>query len=125
MSDFYQQLGKKIRELRLKYPKGEMSQDAVAEKLGVAPNTVSRWETGTYKPTAEDLDKLARLFEVSITVFFPDLQQDESRASMLASATGGLSKKDLEEVVRYAEFRKARRALEGAKRGRARRQEGA
>ena len=71
MSDFYQQIGKKIRELRLRYPKGEISQDAVAEKLGIASNTVSRWETGTYKPTAEDLDKLARLFEVSITAFFP------------------------------------------------------
>jgi transcriptional regulator with XRE-family HTH domain len=121
MNEFYQQIGKKIRELRLKYPKGEMSQDAVAERLGIASNTVSRWETGTYKPTPEDLDKLARLFEVSITVFFPDLQHDDSKASMLASATGGLSKKDLDEVVRYAEFRKARRAMEGAKRTRSRR----
>ena len=84
MNEFYQQIGKKIRELRLKYPKGEMSQDAVAEQLGIASNTVSRWETGTYKPTPEDLDKLARLFEVSITVFFTELQHDDSRASMLA-----------------------------------------
>jgi transcriptional regulator with XRE-family HTH domain len=121
MNEFYQQIGKKIRELRLKYPKGEMSQDAVAEQLGIASNTVSRWETGTYKPTPEDLDKLARLFEVSITVFFTGLQHDDSKASMLASATGGLSKKDLEEVVRYAEFRKARRAMEGSKRVRSRR----
>ena len=120
MNEFYRQIGTKIRELRLKYPKGEMSQDAVAEKLGISSNTVSRWETGTYKPTPEDLDKLARLFEVSITVFFPDLQHDDPRASMLASATGGLSKKDLEEVVRYAEFRKARRAIEGVKRTRSR-----
>jgi transcriptional regulator with XRE-family HTH domain len=121
MNEFYQQIGRKIRELRLRYPKGEMSQDAVAEKLGISSNTVSRWETGTYKPTPEDLEKLARLFEVSITVFFPDLQNDESTISMLASATGGLSKKDLDEVVRYAEFRKARRAMEGAKRSRSRR----
>lgn len=121
MSEFYQQIGRKIRELRLSCPKGEMSQDAVAEKLGIASNTVSRWETGTYKPTAEDLDKLARLFEVSITAFFPDLRYDDSTMSMLASATGGLSRKDIEEVVRYAEFRKARRALEGTKRTRVRR----
>src|SRR4051794_1319569 len=98
MNEFYQQIGRRIRDLRKSYPRGEMSQDTVAEKLGISPNTVSRWETGTYKPTPEDLDKLARLFEVPITVFFPDLESDESRASMLASATGGLSKKDLEEV---------------------------
>lgn len=120
-NEFYQNIGRKIRELRLNRPKGEMSQDAVAEKIGVASNTVSRWETGTYKPTPEDLDKLARLFEVSITVFFPNLQHDDSTMSMLASATGGLSKGDLEEVLKYAEFRKARLAIENAKRKKAKR----
>ena len=84
-------------------------------------NTVSRWETGTYKPTAEDLDKLARFFDVPITVFFPDLQADTARIEMLASATGGLDAHDFEEVIRYAEFRKARKALEGAKRVRPKR----
>jgi transcriptional regulator with XRE-family HTH domain len=114
--EFYLFIGSKIRELRLNRAKGEMSQDAVAEKIGVASNTVSRWETGTYKPTPEDLEKLARLFEVSITVFFPNLQHDDSAITALASATGGLSKGDLEEVLKYAEFRKARLAMENAKR---------
>lgn len=111
MSDIYQQIGKKIRELR-----GALSQDALAAKVGVAANTVSRWETGTYKPTPEDLDKLARYFSVPISVFFPDLQQQDPRVSALTSALAGLDKKDFDEVVRYAEFRKARRILEGAKR---------
>ena len=70
MTDLYQHIGSKIRDLRLKHEQGTMSQETLGEKLGVASNTVSRWETGTYKPTAEDLDKLARLFSVSITVFF-------------------------------------------------------
>ena len=119
--EFYEFIGRKIRELRLDPSRGEMSQDAVAEKIGVAPNTVSRWETGTYKPTPEDLEKLARLFKVSITVFFPNLQYDDSAVTALASATGGLSKGDLEEVLKYAEFRKARLALESAKRKKTRR----
>lgn len=89
------------------------------EHLKVASNTVSRWETGTYKPTAEDLDKLARFFGVSITVFFPGLSQDDAAITALTSATAGLTKSDLEEVIRYAEFRKARAALDGAKRARA------
>ena len=83
-----------------------------------AANTVSRWETGTYKPTAEDLDKLARLFLVPITVFFRELQGQDARAAALTSAIGGLSKKDFDEVLRYAEFRKARRALDAVKRTR-------
>jgi transcriptional regulator with XRE-family HTH domain len=86
-----------------------------------AANTVSRWETGTYKPTAEDLDNLARLFKVSITVFFPNLQHDDSRIAALTSATGGLNNEDFEEVIRYAEFRKARQALEKAKRSKSKR----
>ena len=82
---------------------------------------MSRWETGTYKPTPEDLDKLARLFSVPITVFFPELQGEGARVVALTSALGGLSKKDFDEVLRYAEFRKVRRALEAGKRKRAKR----
>jgi transcriptional regulator with XRE-family HTH domain len=110
MPDLYEQIGQKIRQLR-----GKLSQEALAEKLGVAANTVSRWETGTYKPTPEDLDKLARHFAVPITIFFPDLQAQDTRISALTSATGGLNKKDFEEVIRYAEFRKARAVMDAAK----------
>lgn len=118
MPNLYEQIGQKIRDLRQQHPGGALSQEALAAKLDVAPNTVSRWETGTYKVTPEDLDKLARLFKVSITSFFPDLSHDEARTAALTSATGGLNKKDFDEVIRYAEFRKVRRALEGAKRTR-------
>jgi len=116
MGSMYEQIGQIIRELRLAYPNGPLSQEALALKLKKAPNTVSRWETGTYKPTAEDLDNLARLFKVSISVFFPDLEKDDSRVVALTSALGGLDSDDFEEVIRYAEFRKARRALENGKR---------
>lgn len=118
MTDLYRRIGEKIRELRLRPENGAMSQEALGEKLEVASNTVSRWETGTYKPTAEDLDKLARLFGVPITVFFPNLSSEDETITMLTSATAGLTKDDLEEVIRYAEFRKARRTLEVAKRAR-------
>src|SRR5258708_14876932 len=113
MPTIYEQIGQKIRELRTNE---RVRKEALAEKLGVAANTVSRWETGIYKVTPEDLDRLARHFKVSITTFFPNLPENEARAAALTSATGGLSKKDFEEVIRYAEFRKARRVLEDAKR---------
>lgn len=116
MPEIYEFIGKRIRKLRTDWPEGTLSQETLAGKLGVAPNTVSRWETGTYKPTPEDLDKLARYFKVSITTFFPDLDSDNARVQALTSATGGLADKDFEEVIRYAEYRKARLALENAKR---------
>jgi transcriptional regulator with XRE-family HTH domain len=113
MPNIYEQIGLRIRELRTQ---GSLSQEKLASELRVAANTVSRWETGTYKPTAEDLDKLARFFEVPISTFFPDLVTDNDRVTALTSATGGLNDDDFEEVLRYAEFRKARQALKRAKR---------
>ena len=110
MSDIYESIGSKIRELR-----GQLSQDALAKELGIAANKLSRWETGTYKPTAEDLDRLARFFEVPISVFFPTQMDTDERVSALTSATGGLNDDEFEEVVRYAEFRKARQILKGSK----------
>jgi transcriptional regulator with XRE-family HTH domain len=115
MPSLYEHIGQKIRDLRTAYPKGVLSQEALAAKLKIAANTVSRWETGKYKPTPADLDELARFFAVPITVFFPDLATEDARVTALTSATGGLADKDFEEVIRYAEFRKARRALEAAK----------
>ena len=110
MSDMYQVIGEKIRELR-----GAMSQEALAIDLEIKPNKLSRWETGTYKPTAVDLDKLARYFNVPITVFFPGQIEETGRISALASATGGLEDEDFDEVLRYAQFRKAQIALQKAK----------
>lgn len=116
MTSIYKQIGQKIRELR-----GTLSQEILAEKMDVASNTISRWETGTYKPTPEDLEKLARHFKVPITVFFPNLENGNNKIMALTSATGGLDDGDLEEVIKYAEFCKVRKAMKGTKRTRAKR----
>lgn len=113
MATLYEKIGQKIRELREGLG---LSQSELGAKLEVAANTISRWETGTYKVTPEDLDKLARFFKVSITTFFPELApQADERIAALTSATGGLSKKDFDEVIRYAEFRRVRQAMEETK----------
>jgi transcriptional regulator with XRE-family HTH domain len=113
MANLYEEIGRKIRELRQNHPKGALSQGDLAKELRVPPNTISRWETGAYKIRPEDLEKLARLFSIPITTFFPRLPQQNERIEALTSATGGLDEKDFEEIIRYAEFRKARRAMEG------------
>lgn len=110
MSGIYEHISQKIRELR-----GAKSQEVLASELKIAPNTLSRWETGTYKPTAEDLDSLARFFKVPVSIFFLDQENRDDRVAALTSATGGLDQDDLDEVIRYAEFRKARRVLDSVK----------
>ena len=113
-----------IKNLRMTYRGGEgIPQDALAREVKVAANTISRWETCTYRPSLEDLERLARFFEVSITTFFPPETQgieDENWLSLLRTAKQ-LHPDDLEELRKYAEFRKARRIYEGKNKTGARR----
>jgi transcriptional regulator with XRE-family HTH domain len=110
MVEIYEHIARTIRDLREK--KG-LSQEALAEKISEPGNTVSRWETGTYRPSAEQLDKVARFFGISITAFFPGMEKQDDIPQALLSAARGLKPNDMEEVIRYAEFRKARVVLKG------------
>lgn len=115
MSDIYKHIGDKIRELRTEFKGKGMSQEELAAKMSTTANTVSRWETATYKPSVIDLEKLSRFFGVPIGVFFPEAKITP-QINALLSATGDLDEDDLEEVTRYAQYRKARAELKKAKR---------
>lgn len=106
-TNIYKQIGDKIRELRTTLKGKGISQEDLAQAMKTTANTVSRWETATYKPSISDLERLARFFGVPVTVFFPQLQP-ASRMNALLSATGDLDDADLEEVVLYAQFRRSR-----------------
>jgi transcriptional regulator with XRE-family HTH domain len=113
MVDLYQHIAATIKRLRTVE---KLSQEALASRIAEPANTVSRWETATYRPSADQLEKLARFFEVSITVFFPGMEVETKVPSALLSATRGLKKNDMNEIVRYAEYRKARAILRDTKR---------
>jgi transcriptional regulator with XRE-family HTH domain len=100
--DIYRWIGERIRELRTTRGGTGISQDALAEAIKTTANTISRWETATYKPSVMDLEKLAGFFGVPITAF--------SRISALLTAARGLEEEDIEEVTLYALFRRARQA---------------
>lgn len=110
----YEQIGAKIRELRVHHLGKGISQETLAEAMSTTPNTISRWETATYKPSIEDLEKLARYFGTTIGVFFPNIDPG-ARVQALLSATGDLDDDDLDELTRYAQFRRARKELDQAK----------
>lgn len=46
-----------------------MSQEAVAEKLGVSRQSIQKWEAGDSQPTVQNLITLSRLFGVSVDYF--------------------------------------------------------
>jgi len=110
--DIYTFIGTRIRELR---DERRMSQDALAKQLRVSTNTVSRWETATYKPSIADVQKVADLFGVRLSSMLPDEEEAPPVNKALLSATGDLPNEDIEELISYAEFRRARRRLEEAK----------
>ncbi len=55
-------LAEKIQELRTSH---NMSQECLAELLGVSRQAVSKWETGQSKPGTDHLIHLAELFQIS------------------------------------------------------------
>lgn len=56
-------LGEKILELR---KKASMSQEELAEKLGVARQTISKWELGETSPDINQAKEISTLFKVSL-----------------------------------------------------------
>jgi transcriptional regulator with XRE-family HTH domain len=112
--EIYKFIGDRIRRLRLEQMGHVVSQEALAKALGTTPNTISRWETAVYKPSVKDLDQISRFFGVPMTTFFPKMEVP-SRLNALMSATGDLDDDDIDEVTRYAQFRKVRNSLTGSK----------
>lgn len=110
------QIAARIRDLRVSYNHGEgLSQDSLATHLKVAPNTISRWETGTYRPSIKELEKISRFFGVSINSFFPSdtLEEEDENLKALLRTARQLHPADVEELRKYAEFRRARTIYEG------------
>jgi transcriptional regulator with XRE-family HTH domain len=115
--DLLDHLAATIRDLRVNYNSGEgLSQEKLAIHLKVAPNTISRWETGTYCPSFTDIERIARFFGVSMLAFVPselvDKEEDENLKALLRTARQ-LHPADLEELQKYAEFRRARGIYQG------------
>jgi transcriptional regulator with XRE-family HTH domain len=114
MADIYEEIGKRIRDFRSSVGGRGISQEDLAQAVGTTANTISRWETATYKPAISDLEKLARYFGVAVTAFLPE-SNPKSRTNALLSATAGLDDADLDEVRLYALFRKSRRVARQTK----------
>ncbi len=112
-SPLVEYVAKCIREFRTSYGGGAgISQDALAKAVGVASNTISRWETATYRPTLEDLEKLAAFFGKSVADFLPpaaNRTERDERIEALVRTAKQLEDRDVEELRRYAEFRRSRR----------------
>ena len=88
------QIGKFIAQLRKEH---ELSQEKLGEIIGVTNKTISRWETGTYLPSAEMLLSMSKLFNVSINELLSGkrLTQEEYKVA---------AEENLRQIVKVSSF---------------------
>ena len=63
--------------VRLRKSNG-MSQEELADKLGVSRQAISRWEMGTAMPDATNILQLSRLFQVTTDYLLNDEYQSDN-----------------------------------------------
>lgn len=59
----YMEIGKKITDLR---KNNKLSQEDLAEKLGVTKQTISKWELGQTYPSINQAKELSKIFNISL-----------------------------------------------------------
>ena len=101
-------VGERRHQLRKSYGIKEISQRELAEMMGVGANTISRWETGTFKVSIVELGRLAKIFSISIAEFFPidDYENKGNSIQELMLVVQDMSENDIRELTLFAEFRK-------------------
>ena len=67
-------LGKRIVSHRKRLG---LTQDALAERLGVTAQAVSKWENGTADPSTSNLLKLAKLYGISPEDLIRSIQPEQ------------------------------------------------
>lgn len=70
-------LGEVLKEHRVRC---KMTQEFVAESLGVSRQAVSKWETGTADPSTSNLLALAKLFGISAEELLRSAEQEGPEA---------------------------------------------
>jgi transcriptional regulator with XRE-family HTH domain len=100
-ADDMQALARRLRESREYLG---LSQEAVAERLGVPRASVSAMEAGKRKVSSMELRDLARLYRTSIEQLLGEEPDQDPVVGALYRTTRNLTQEDREQVLRFAEF---------------------
>ena len=91
-----------------------LSQGDVAGYIGISRSALSRMEGGTRNVSAVELNQLAKLYKTSMVSLAGHNGRGHESIGKLARATATLSDKDREQVLRFAEYLRARSTSEQA-----------
>lgn len=96
-------VSRRLREAR-EYP--GLSQEFVAEHLGIPRASVSAMETGKRKVSALELKQLARLYKRPVSYFLAEEDEvpEDTTVKALFQTTQALDPEDRLQVLRFAQF---------------------
>ena len=77
-----------------------LSQEQLADRLGVTRQSVSKWESGTAAPELSKLIALSELFSVSVDYLVKDYLEEPETPPAASPETGKLAEQ-VEELSRY------------------------
>lgn len=101
-----ERVAERIQEARQQARGGKgFTQQELAEKLGISPVTLSRWETGRRSPSFDDLERFGKVVGVPISFFFEEEPREDDFDKQLLRATRELSEEDKEEILAYVNFK--------------------
>lgn len=76
--------GEYLKKLRTE---NKLSQEQLAEKLGLSRQSISKWEQGTSTPDIENFSKLAQIYKVSVDSLLK-AEPDKEKNTIPAAITG-------------------------------------
>ena len=76
-----------------------MSQEELAEKLGVSRQAVSRWEVGSALPDASNILQLSKLFGVSADYLLNDEYKGDAPAPIKSKSTSSLAGTRIKKII--------------------------
>ena len=100
-------VGGRIRQHRLER---QLTQTELARQIGIQQSDLSRMEKGEYRVSLDVLFRILQAFELSLGEFFSDLAQHSltAREGLLLQSFRVLTREAQQEVLEFAEFKRAR-----------------
>lgn len=97
-------LGNRLKKLREKI---EMEQKDVADKIGVKNNTLSQYESDKRQPDYDILQKLAKLYNVTIDYLITgdeQINEKKTNSNLFFFNKDELTEQDIEDIKKHIEF---------------------
>jgi len=111
MTDYYVELGNKIRELR---EHNGLTQEEFARLLGnYSASAISYFEKGARHPKAEEISKIAEIFQVNIEELLPKTEDISSEAIKFRKEKEGHKNLDFDQLFKDIKQKKGLKPIKG------------